>query len=136
MPELFRSEAQRNEVCSTLCDWTGHSGLWTPWPAGGPSDRTARLATNELSPATPAEGSVARIAWALWTGRGELRFGDLLADCEPDARRAIDGLLEALLGGPEAVDAWVEEHGREGETLDREDQGHRIPASVARAQLA
>jgi hypothetical protein len=121
MPALFRSDAQRNEVCATLCAWTGYSALWSGWPGVGPSDR-AQLFLSPGGPQSGAEQSVARIAVALWDGRGELRFGDLLGELTLEDRRAVDDLLEALLESPEAVDRWIEEHGREG--VDPESQAH------------
>jgi hypothetical protein len=92
--------------------------LWSHWPGAGPSERAFRLLRGDAASAGRDEVSAAQIALALWEGRGELRFGDLLPDFDVDARRAIDALLEALLDGPEAVDAWVEDHGREGTDAD------------------
>jgi hypothetical protein len=118
MSVFFRSEAQRNETCATLCQWTGHAALWSLWPGAGPTDRALQLLKADGPRGAPGESAAAQIAVALWEGRGELRFGDLLPEFEREARRAIDALLEALLSGPEAIDDWVEEHGREGTDAD------------------
>jgi len=127
MARLFRSEAQKNAVCQTLAAWNGLERLWNAWPHAGPSERCGDVIRGEVSAVGVSETTLARILFALWEGRGELRFGHLLPELPPTARQSVDSLLEALLGPGDALDAWVEEHGFEGAEVS-EHRAAPVPA--------
>lgn len=108
---LFTSNAQRASVCRTLLEWNGLPSLWGGFEL---SDRARLLASGDQAPSSPREAVFAQIAVALWDGRGELRFGDLLPLLDAEGRASLDALLEALTGGADALAEWVEAHNADG----------------------
>jgi hypothetical protein len=57
---------------------------------------------------TPGAATLLAICWALWNGAAPPDFQEVLS-LPPPLLRSVGSLLEAVAGGPEAVDEWLAE---------------------------
>lgn len=100
---MFRDDYQRGEVCFILCAWIPGS----TWAMDGRGYRP--VTHNNLSSLSTGELAMLRFAKRLWLGDGDDAATGLPVWTGFDARRMRDiaELLTALVGGPEAIDAWI-----------------------------
>ena len=104
---MFRNSSQLAQVCRAVL---AHGHLQHLWWEGGPTPQALQALEEEGSPLSKRERTLVLLAWALWSGHEQLSVSTLLRTLNGELLFIYAQLLEAVALGPEAVDAWLEEH--------------------------
>jgi hypothetical protein len=104
---VFRNDEQLAAVCQALCAQVRLASFWTK---NGPSERAKKLLEGGGESLSHGEQIMILCAWALWNGRGDLKFSELVDVLDRGNLTAVGELLCALAEGPEALDHWLGEY--------------------------
>lgn len=96
-------------VCRALCADVGLGGLWTD---DGPTDRAMELRDAGGGPLSTGERIMVLAAWDVWNSDGNVRLSDVVHRLDDHRLATIASLLLAVMGGSNAIDAWLAERER------------------------
>ncbi len=97
-------------ACRVMLDRIGRAELWS---AHGPTN-AAYEHLAEIKQALPVERVVTLAAWAIWNGRSQLKFSEILALEDQKTAALISGYLVAASYGNDTVNAWLAAKRRRG----------------------
>ncbi len=104
---MFRDDRQISAAAQALLARVNHAEWWTP---DGPTPEACDLVEAGAGGLAAGERALLHLTFALWNGWEAGRIRELLS-LDSGNLAAVGELLQALALGPEAVDAWLDEHG-------------------------
>ncbi len=100
------------DAVAFLCRWLlEHVGLEDLWDKDGPSERAMTLLEANGGKLEGAERTMLMVAWALWSGRGQVLLSTLVNDLNAAQLRAVGEALVLCSGGYLAIDRWAAQRG-------------------------
>lgn len=109
---LNPTDPEMRDAVAFLCRWLlEHVGLEELWDKDGPSARAMALLEANGGKLEGAERIVLMVAWAIWSGRGQVLLAEVVNELNPARLRAVGEALLLCGGGYLAIERWASSRG-------------------------